>query len=71
MRSHMAFVLALYDVPQRCILPSLRQRFRADLSPRSQRRLWDLIRLNRYIPLPYDERSSTAIGTENPIQNDD
>jgi len=54
-RNHVPIRLALPNVPERHLLPNLREQSFPNIGPNSQRSFRDLVRVNRYLPLPWNE----------------
>ena len=68
--NHVPIRLALPDIPERRLLPILRERFVPDTGPSPQRSIRDLVRINRYLPLPRNETNPDHPGTGGPRQKE-
>jgi len=62
--------LALPNVPKRHLLPNLREQSFPNIGPSSQRSFRDLVRVNRYLPLPWNETNPDLPRTGGPPQKE-
>ena len=53
--NHIPIRLALHNVSEQCLLPDIREQPFPNTGSRSQRCLWDLISINRHLPLSRNE----------------
>jgi len=56
-RNHVPIRLALPNVPERHLLPIVCEQFVPDIGPSSQRSFRDLVRINRYLPVSWNEKN--------------
>src|SRR3989442_5095009 len=69
-RNHIPIRLALLDIPERHLLPNLREQSFPDIGPSSQRGFRHLVRINRHLPLPRNETNPDLPGTGGPSQKE-
>jgi len=69
--NHIPIRLALHNVSEQSLLPDIREQPFPNTGSRSQRWLWDLISINRHLPLSRNETNKDLTGTRRPIQKED
>ena len=57
---HVSVPLALHNLPDKRLLPNIRKHSFPNTGSDSQRRLRDLISINRHLPLPRNEKNTNA-----------
>ena len=67
---HISVDLTLHNLPDQRLLPSIRKHSFPNTVSRSQRCLWDLISINRYLPLPRNETNPDFARTGSPGQEE-
>jgi len=63
---HVSVRLALHNLPDQRLLPNIRKHYFPNTGSDSQRRLRDLISINRHLPLPWNETNPDFARTGSP-----